>query len=1369
MQRDRRISNKGLAALFLAIVMIFGLLGPVVPAVEAAEGYTLTYDSNRAGHGSVPGSVTSSVYGEVTVAGQSGDPLMRDGYVFVGWNEAQDGSGTLYMPDDSLTLTDDTTLYANWAPKFEGEDAILLQGAEIENFTNASGGKHVGYLSGDGDGVTFEGLPATKFFLLRYASEEDGEISLYVNGEYRQHIEFESTGDWGIYQEILIDTAVDQGDSLSIIYRDGDNSLNVDYIAAIVERNVDVESVVLSNSELAVTVNRSESLTATVLPTNASNKKIVWSSSNSSVVNVNSRGVVKGISQGTATITAAAQDNLSIFATVTVTVNNPAGGQPYAAQVSAGGGGHFLALMSDGTVMALGNNSSGQLGDGTYNESYEEPVLVLKEDGTVLEGIQAIAAGGYHNLALDQEGQVWAWGYNYYGQAGVVDQGYVPYATRIEAFVDQEITAIGAGYYHSLALDSEGQVWAWGYNSNGELGIGSYSSQVVPMPVQTTAEETLADISAISAGGYESLALDQDGRIWAWGDGYGLNPDPFEDSSDWTLAGQLSQDGDVFTAISAGYTHNLAIDSQGGVRAWGAVWDPNDEYADTYYNDALTLGDGTLAATKIFSTGYYTSSSYIQLADGSNWCWGSCLSEDGSSTMEVAPKKRMELQGFTTVAGMDWSMVGLKSDDTVWWWNTDLNYIETPMSSTVTDIVEASAGANFSLALKSDGRVYGWGNNEYGQSGTKTDSYNVRYNAENPAAIVDGDNNPIENISAIAAGGYHALALTTGGEVWAWGGNWDTQIGTSISSDGWIDYARLIPDLTNVTAVSAGDSHSMALRSDGTVVTWGDNEANQLGVDTDEEPSATPVVVDGVTDVKAIAAGYHHGVAVTGDEGYVWSWGDYSDTKAQIYVDEDTPLSGITEVAAGYDITIALKNDGTVWGWGTYDEYATPIESSTGPLTGIKQIAMAYYNALALDSNGDVWEWGNNNEVYKSKSDDGSLPRKNTSLSGIKQVAVGYYHRLAVAQNGTLKGYGSNYYEQLALLIELHLNQVTAFRTKDSSGNTPGGGGSSSGGAVEIGTITTTNGKITVPVGRAGETKLDEEIFVSIPSGASAQELSITIEKLLDTANLASQGEVFASPVFELLKNFSENFVKPIKLTFKFDASKIKEGQHASIFYYDETEKTWVEVGGQVAGDTISVEVDHFTKFAVLAVGETEEPEIPSFSDIAGHWAAANIQQAVQQGIVNGYPDGTFKPNATVTRAEFTVMLTNALKLDGEDAQLSFTDEQKIGAWAKSAIAKSVNAGIVSGYGDGSFRPSANITRAELAVMVARAYGASTPAGTSTGFADDGDIPAWATAAIAQVKSAGIVSGQGGNRFAPKANATRAEAVTIILNLLKAK
>ncbi|WP_219835402.1 S-layer homology domain-containing protein [Paenibacillus sp. R14(2021)] len=331
----------------------------------------------------------------------------------------------------------------------------------------------------------------------------------------------------------------------------------------------------------------------------------------------------------------------------------------------------------------------------------------------------------------------------------------------------------------------------------------------------------------------------------------------------------------------------------------------------------------------------------------------------------------------------------------------------------------------------------------------------------------------------------------------------------------------------------------------------------------------------------------------------------------------------------------------------------------------------------------------------------------------------------------------------------------------------PSSGGSSA--PVNDTPVVSTDGTLTLPVGHTGEVSLDDAVKVSIPAGATDKELKLTIQKLTNTQQLLTDDEVLASPVFEILKNFSENFSKPVTLTFAFDPKALSGTQKAVVCYYDEAKKAWVEVGGTVNGNHITAEVNHFTKYAVMVVGEgASQPADPGqgFSDVAGHWAEQGIKEAVGAGFVKGYPDGTFKPNQTVTRAEFAVMLANALQLHGDGAKLTFKDSAEIGDWAREAIASAVKAGIIHGYEDGTFRPNAVITRAEMATMIATATGLKIEADADTGFADDAGIPAWARGGVALVKETGIVQGKGGNRFAPQDHATRAEAVTVLLNLL---
>lgn len=173
-----------------------------------------------------------------------------------------------------------------------------------------------------------------------------------------------------------------------------------------------------------------------------------------------------------------------------------------------------------------------------------------------------------------------------------------------------------------------------------------------------------------------------------------------------------------------------------------------------------------------------------------------------------------------------------------------------------------------------------------------------------------------------------------------------------------------------------------------------------------------------------------------------------------------------------------------------------------------------------------------------------------------------------------------------------------------------------------------------------------------------------------------------------------------------------------------------------------------------------------ALADIGGHWAAEALARAAAQGIVNGFPDGTFKPDEPVTRAQFIVMLVHVLDLQGEPAVPTFSDAAQIGAWAKQAIARSIEAGIVHGYADGSFRPAAPITRAEIAALIARALGWSDEARLASDFADEPDIPQWAKSAVAALQASGLLNGRSDNRFAPNDPATRAEAAVLLLALL---
>ncbi|MDF2837667.1 MAG: hypothetical protein K0Q63_3307, partial [Paenibacillus sp.] len=173
----------------------------------------------------------------------------------------------------------------------------------------------------------------------------------------------------------------------------------------------------------------------------------------------------------------------------------------------------------------------------------------------------------------------------------------------------------------------------------------------------------------------------------------------------------------------------------------------------------------------------------------------------------------------------------------------------------------------------------------------------------------------------------------------------------------------------------------------------------------------------------------------------------------------------------------------------------------------------------------------------------------------------------------------------------------------------------------------------------------------------------------------------------------------------------------------------------------------------------------PPLMDVDRHWAKKEIEEAVSLGIAQGFGDGSFKPDQNVSREQIIVMIMNALR-PGEEPATSpaFTDRDQIAAWAAKAIALADELGLMTGFEDGSFRPKDELTRAQLAVILARATGAD-PAASIGGiaYADEASIPKWALPATRLLQELGVMTGRTGNRFAPNETVSRAEAITAIL------
>lgn len=340
----------------------------------------------------------------------------------------------------------------------------------------------------------------------------------------------------------------------------------------------------------------------------------------------------------------------------------------------ASGVAHSIALTADGRVWAWGGNANGELGDGTTTT---RPAPVPLQTVSGMAKIVHIAAGAYFSMALDERGSLWAWGKNSNRQISR-DASY-SFKTPVRIHLPSPIVRFACGEKHSLALDRNGKLWAWGDNSNGQLGVGH--SSIVQGAIEVIKPPAMGTIIFLAACGNSSYAVNATGKAWAWGsNGYGQLGDASYTSRSIPVGIDTSTGLTSIKSITPGALHAMALTTDESIWAWGS----NN-------NGRLGTGNYTSSTKPIKINGLFLAKglgagSHHSLAvstAGQVWSWGyNNYGQLGlnSTTTSNAP--------VLTSAGTDWSA-----------------------------LVRVSGGGDYSTALKSDGSVWTWGYNGYGQLG----------------------------------------------------------------------------------------------------------------------------------------------------------------------------------------------------------------------------------------------------------------------------------------------------------------------------------------------------------------------------------------------------------------------------------------------------------------------------------------------------------------------------------------------------------------------------------------------------------------------------------------------------------------------------
>jgi alpha-tubulin suppressor-like RCC1 family protein len=351
----------------------------------------------------------------------------------------------------------------------------------------------------------------------------------------------------------------------------------------------------------------------------------------------------------------------------------------------------------------------------------------------------------------------------------------------------------------------------------------------------------------------------------------------------------------------------------------------------------------------------------------------------GGSTSSPVRAATVATVANKAAGGLDHTLV-VKDDASLWSWGGNgsgqLGDTDDPAgraapaaSPVMTGVVSVAAGDRHSLALKEDGTVWGFGDDTYGQTGTATGI--VPGSAVSLPRRVAG----IQDVAAVTAGGNHSLALTRDGTVWAWGSNESGELGNTGAP--LQAHPSPVAGLSAAISVASGDQHSLALLADGTVRAWGDNSHGQLGNGTIEPGihRTAPVVVAGLEGIVAISAAGDHSLALKGD-GTLWSWGGNSSGEVGDGTIIDRPRAtvvllpaAVTSFAAGGNHSVAVTADGAVRGWGGSDSWklgaapagmGSPIQRTISGVAGVAAVGAGKSHVIALRGDGTVAAWGEN-------------------------------------------------------------------------------------------------------------------------------------------------------------------------------------------------------------------------------------------------------------------------------------------------------------------------------------------------------------------------------------------------------------------------
>ncbi len=649
-----------------------------------------------------------------------------------------------------------------------------------------------------------------------------------------------------------------------------------------------------------------------------------------------------------------------------------------------------------------------------------------------------VSLGDCHSASIKTDGTLWLWGYGPLGRLG--NNSILSVSSPVQTVSQgTNWKQVSSGFGHTAAIKTDGTLWLWGSDIAGELGnnldTSGGSGSGFSSPVQTISQGT--NWKQVSLGRCFSSAIKTDGTLWLWGlalqGRLGNNS-----TTDRSSPVQTISTGTNWKSVSLGSGHSAGIKNDGTLWLWGGNTrgQLGSGVVTSYSSPVQTVSQGT--NWKQVSLGEDNTSAIK--TDGTLWLWGDGSNGELGNNSTINRSSPVQTVSTGTnwknvFLGANRSG-SVKTDGTLWVWGCGGNgvlgnYSTIARSSPVQTVSQTTEWASteecawcsfssstcHSVAIKTDGTLWLWGSSSFGELGD-----NSTANKSSPVQTVSQGT----NWKQVSAGSLKTGSIKTDGTLWMWGRGICGGLGNN-SSVNHSSPVQTVSQGTNWKQVMVGRCHSGAIKTDGTLWMWGDATCGALG-NNSTVPRSSPVqTVSTGTNWKQVSFGSYISSAIKTD-GTLWTWGLGANGALgnNSIVDQSSPVQTISQgnnwkqVSMGWRHSAAIKTDGTLWLWGIDSSgqlgndstinRSSPVQTvSTG--TNWKQVSLGDTHSSSVKTDGTLWLWGgggdyrlgNNSTIARSS------PVQTVSQgTNWKQVSLGINHSSALDNNNQLCLWGLN-------------------------------------------------------------------------------------------------------------------------------------------------------------------------------------------------------------------------------------------------------------------------------------------------------------------------------------------------------------------------